>query len=378
MLARFAGRAATYDRENRFAIDDFNELKEAGYLKMPIPRELGGMGMSLAEVGLEQRRLAMHAPSTAVAANMHLYWMGVARDLWQTGDKSLEWMLQEGAAGEVYAAGHAESGNDLPVLLSTAQAEKVDGGYKLTGHKMFGSLSPVWTRFGLHAMDTSNPSGPQVIHAFLPRDAGGYEIRPTWDALGMRGSGSDDTILSGAVCPDRYIARVMPAGAVDFYIVSIFAWALLGLANVYYGCALRARDLALAGAHKKTSLGLGRSMAYHPETQHLAAQIVLEIDSVLPQLDKVAGDWSAGVDHGGEWPSKIVSAKYHAVESAKRVCDMAMEMSGGAGMFKVNELERLYRDVRAGAFHPANAALTHEIVGKTALGIGLDEQPRWG
>ena len=55
-----------------------------------------------------------------------------------------------------------------------------------------------------------------------------------------------------------------------------------------------------------------------------------------------------------------------------------MTISGGAGMFKANELERLYRDVRAGGFHPANSALTHEIVGKTALGIDLGEQPRWG
>jgi alkylation response protein AidB-like acyl-CoA dehydrogenase len=55
-----------------------------------------------------------------------------------------------------------------------------------------------------------------------------------------------------------------------------------------------------------------------------------------------------------------------------------MDMSGGSGMYKANELERLYRDVRAGGFHPANSNLTHEIVGKTALGIGLDEMPRWG
>ena len=47
-------------------------------------------------------------------------------------------------------------------------------------------------------------------------------------------------------------------------------------------------------------------------------------------------------------------------------------------MFKSSELERLYRDVRSGGFHPANTMLTHEIVGKTTLGIGLDEQPRWG
>jgi alkylation response protein AidB-like acyl-CoA dehydrogenase len=72
-----------------------------------------------------------------------------------------------------------------------------------------------------------------------------------------------------------------------------------------------------------------------------------------------------------------VAAKYRCVEGAKRVVDLAMDISGGTGMFKRSELERLYRDVRAGGFHPANSALVHEIVGKTALGI-LGEEPRWG
>src|SRR4051812_28883184 len=378
MQERFGSRAAAYDKENRFALEDFNELKDAGYLKMPIPAELGGLGMSLPEVCLEQRRLAMRAPATAVAVNMHLYWMGVAADLWRAGDHSMDFVLHDGAAGEVYAAGHAESGNDLPVLMSTASAVKTDGGYAITGRKAFGSLSPVWTRLGFHAMDTSDPNAPAIVHGFLPRDAAGYEIKQTWDALGMRGSGSEDTLMDGAFCPDKFVGRVLPAGAVDYYVLSLFAWALLGLGNVYFGCALRAKDLAIGGAHRKTSLGLGRSMAYHPELQHSAAEMVMEVDSVLPQLDRVAQDWASGVDHGGEWPSKIVAAKYHAVESAKRVCDIAMDMSGGSGMYRANELERLYRDVRGGGFHPANSALTHEIVGKTALGIGLDEQPRWG
>src|SRR6476660_9727698 len=273
MLERFGSRATTYDRENQFALEDFNELKAAGYLKMPIPTELGGLGMTLPEVCLEQRRLAMRAPATAVAVNMHLYWMGVAADLWRAGDHSMDFVLHDGAAGEVYAAGHAESGNDLPVLLSTAQAVKVDGGYKVTGRKAFGSLSPVWTRFGFHAMDAAtDPNAPVILHGFLPRDAQGYEIKQTWDALGMRGSGSEDTVMDGAFCPDALVGRVLPAGAVDYYVLSLFAWALLGLGNVYYGCALRAKDLAIAGAQRKTSLGLGRSMAYHPELPHSAAE----------------------------------------------------------------------------------------------------------
>ena len=87
--------------------------------------------MTLAEVCREQRRLAYYAPATALAVNMHLYWIGVAADLWRQGDVSLEWILREAAGGEIFAAGHAESGNDVPVLLSTSKAERVDGGWVL-------------------------------------------------------------------------------------------------------------------------------------------------------------------------------------------------------------------------------------------------------
>jgi alkylation response protein AidB-like acyl-CoA dehydrogenase len=309
---------------------------------------------------------------------MHMYWIGLASDLRRLGDNSLEWMLREAMAGEVFAAGHAEVGNDLPVLLSTSNAERVDGGYRITGHKMFGSLTPVWTRLGIHAMDTSDPKGPQTVHAFMPRDSQGFEIRESWDTLGMRATRSDDTILNSVFVPDRYIARVLPAGAMDLFILALFAWAELTFANVYYAIALRARDLAVEGVKRKTSLGLTRSMAYHPEIQHAAAEMTLQIDAIGPHIDRIMQDWVEGVDHGAEWGSKLVGTKYHAVEGAKRVVDIAMDMSGGTGMFKANELERLYRDVRCGGFHPANSALVHELVGKTTLGVGLDEQPRWG
>jgi alkylation response protein AidB-like acyl-CoA dehydrogenase len=378
LIERCGQRAADYDRENRFFYEDFEELRQAGYLLAAVPEEFGGRGLNLAEVGREQRRLAYRAPATALATNMHLYWTGLAADLYRQGDSSLSWLLEEAAAGEVFAAGHAEIGNDLPGLLSTSIAERVDGGYRVTGHKMFGSLTPVWTRLGLHAMDATDPENPKIVHLFMPRDTDGYEIKDTWDTLGMRATRSDDTILKGAFIPDRYLARVLPAGAVDPFILSMFAWALLNFGQIYYGLAQRARDLAVASAKKKKSLAISRTMAYHPEIQHSAAEMTIELEAIGPHLERIAQDWSDGVEHGGEWPAKIVTAKYHAVESAKRVVDLAMDLSGGAGMFKGNELERLYRDVRAGGFHPANSALVHEIVGKTTLGIALAEHPRWG
>ncbi len=220
---------------------------------------------------------------------------------------------------------------------------------------------------------------PKMVHAFLPRDTEGFRIVPTWDVLGMRATRSDDTILEGAFVPDRYIPRVVPAGlaGADLFVLAIFAWAEPTFANVYVGIAQRAIDLAVAGLKRRHSIGLGgRALAYHPMLQHAVAEMTLTLDGMIAHVDQIAADWSNGVDHGGSWPSKLVSAKYHCVEGAKKIVDLAMEVSGGSGMFKTNELERLYRDVRCGGFHPANSALVHELVGKSTLGI-LGEEPRW-
>jgi alkylation response protein AidB-like acyl-CoA dehydrogenase len=380
MLARFAARAADYDKENRFFAEDFEELRAAKYLLLPVPTDFGGSGLTLAEVCREQRRLAYHAPATALAVNMHLYWLGVAADLWRSGDASLEWILREAAAGEIFAAGHAESGNDIPVLLSTSKAERIEGGYRFTGRKHFGSLTPVWTRFGLHAMDTSDPSQPRVVHAFMPRNTAGYTIKETWDVLGMRATRSDDTVLENAFVPDRYIARIVPAGGagIDPFILGVFAWALMGFGNIYYGLAKRALDQSVASAKTKGSLALSRPMKCHPEVQHAIAEMVIELESIGPHLEKVAEDWSNGVDYGAQWPSKIFAAKYRAVEGSWRVVDLGLDITGGTGIFRSAGYERLIRDARLGRIHPANSFLTHEVVGKTALGISLDEQPRWG
>jgi alkylation response protein AidB-like acyl-CoA dehydrogenase len=379
LLIRCRERAPQYDRDNRFFQEDFDELKAAGYLRMAIPREFGGLGMNLVEVGRETRKLAMYAPATALALNMHQYWVGDAADAFRGGDTSVQWILEEAAAGEVFAAGHAEHGNDIPGLLSTTKAEKVSGGYTFTGRKSFGSLTPVWTRLGLHGMDTSNPAAPKIVHAFMSRDSKGYSIKDTWDVLGMRATRSDDTVLEGAFVPDKYIARVVPAGAAgaDNFVAGFLTWALYGFANIYYGLSMRVREVLVEQLKTKTSIALTRPMIYHPEVQHGIAEITMAIEAMGPHIEAVGSDWTEG-RVGADWFIKIFSLKHKVVEAAFRVADTALDLSGGFGMFKKSELERLFRDARAGKFHPANPLLTHEIVGKISLGISPDEQPRWG
>ncbi len=232
----------------------------------------------------------------------------------------------------------------------------------------------------MHGMDMSNPNAPKIIHAFMPRKTAGYTIKETWDVLGMRATRSDDTVLEGAFVPDRYIARIVPPGGagVDAFVLGMFGWALLGFGNIYYGLAKRALEQAVASVKTKKSMAVSRTMAYHPEVQHTVAEMAIELESIGPHLEKIAEDWSNGVNYGAEWPSKIMAAKYHAVEGAWKIVDSGLDLFGGNGIFKTAGYERMLRDARLGRIHPGNSFLTHEVIAKTVLGISLDEQPRWG
>ena len=219
----------------------------------------------------------------------------------------------------------------------------------------------------------------QVVHAFVPRDTPNYRIEETWDVLGMRATASQDTILDKTFVADEHVAVVCPvgfAGAGPFH-VGVFAWALMGFAAVYSGIARRAYDITVENAHKRNALTLTRSMAYHPEIQHYVAEMRINLEQADAIVERTASDWANGVEHA-DWPVKIVAAKYAAVNRSYEVVDRALDLSGGAGIFKRTRLEQLFRDSRLGRIHPANLMLTHELVGKLSLGLDPDELPRWG
>ncbi len=382
IFSRCQDRAATYDRDSTFSSEDFQELADAGYLLLPVPEEFGGYGMGMAEVMQYQRKLAYHAAPTALAINMHLYWVGLVSDLWRAGDTSLEWLLTEAAAGKVFAAGHAESGNDLPAIYSTTQADRVEGGYRFTGRKSFGSLTPVWSYLGLHGQDNSDPSNPMIVHAFMPRDTQGYEIMQVWDdVLGMRATRSDDTVLDGVFVPDQYIARVVKGGfaGIDSFVLGIFGWALMGFGNIYFGLAQRVFHMLLENLESKKSMSLASElMSHHPGVQHDIAEMVLKLEAIEPQLNTVAKEWSEGKDYGPAWAVKFVAAKCNAVERSWEIVDRALDIAGGFGIFPKAGLERMFRDARLGRMHPGNRYLSREILSKAMLGLDLDGQPRWG
>ena len=379
LLARIDQRAPEYDRTNSFFTEDLAELKASGFLSIAVPTEFGGSGLGLDQVSQGMRRLAWAGPATALAVNMHIYWTGLASDLMKAGDDSCRFILEEAAEGKIFAAIHGEPGNDIPLLLSTTSAERVDGGWKLNGHKFFGSLSPVWDYAGFHAMDSSDPAAPKIVHGFLPRDTPGVEIVDTWDTLGMRATQSQDTVLADAFVPDNLVVRVVPAGfaGAEMFQVAIFAWALLGFAGVYHGMARRAFEMTIENVQKRSSIALTRSMAHHPEVQHIVSDMRMALDASEALLDRTASDWAGGVDHA-DWPVRLVGTRSRVINESFGIIDQAMDLTGGSGVFTKNRMEQMFRDARMGRFHPGNTLLAHELIAKLCLGIDPDDPQRWG
>ncbi|WP_200949635.1 acyl-CoA dehydrogenase family protein [Leifsonia sp. Root227] len=379
LLARIRSRAAGYDAENAFFADDFTELVEAGYLKALVPAEFGGAGLGLEQVAREQVRLAGAAPATALAVNMHLVWTGVAKVLHDRGDSSLDFLLREAGAGEVFAFGLSEAGNDLVLFGSTTDARpQPNGSYRFHGTKIFTSLSPAWTRLGTMGLDTTSADAPKIVYGFIERDGGGFTIHEDWDTIGMRASQSNTTVLDGAASPaDRIVRRLDPGPNPDPLVFAIFANFEILLAAVYTGIGARALDLAVAAAHRRTGLkNDGRSYAGDPDIRWRIADAAIAQDALLPQLDAIARDVDMLADHGAQWFPKLVGMKVRATETARQVVDQAIRVSGGSTYFTGSELGRLYRDVLAGIFHPSDDESAHSTVANAWLGPA--EEPTKG
>ena len=377
LLDRIHARAAGYDRDNAFFTEDFEELTAAGYLKALVPKEFGGLGLTLQQLVQEQIRLAAAAPATALAVNMHLIWTGVAKAMLDRGDGALEFVLREAAAGEVFAFAISEAGNDLVLFGSQTDAVPLpDGAYEFTGTKIFTSLSPAWTRLGLFGLDSTSSDAPKLVHAVVTRETHGITVLDDWNTLGMRATQSNSTRLEKVRAePERVFRRLDPGPNPDLLIFSIFANFETLLSAVYTGIGRRALELAVETARKRTSAkNDGKAKSLDPDIRWKIADAAIAFDAILPQLSAVARDIDEKTDRGDEWFRALVGLKLRATETARFVVDQAIRVSGGSTFFAGNELGRLYRDVLAGGFHPSNEDSAHATVAQHLLGP-MDQPP---
>jgi alkylation response protein AidB-like acyl-CoA dehydrogenase len=367
---RFAERADEHDRGATFPLENYEDMREAGYLGLTVPEQLGGYGASLHELILAQERLAMGDGSTALAVNMHVSPIGQLASLWRSsGDERLADVLRRAADGRlVYASMSSEPGDPI-LMTSSTVAERVDGGYRVTGKKIFGTESAVCTEFSTRARYDDPERGPQVLFFRLPRDVEGMRMKETWDTMGMRATRSDDFELENVFVPDEAVFHSYPVGHFDATMLkTVWGWAMPTFGAVYLGISAGAMEFAREQAQ-------ARGRQDDPQVQHLFAEMEVLLETARAVLYRHAREMDSGALYT-ELPvqdgmARAVLTKYVTTNNAVAIVDRALHVVGGAGYYRRFPLERMYRDVRAGPIMPYSNLEAHDLLGRTSLGIEI-------
>ena len=323
LLARLGG---TWDAEGgsadaaRTVSRDIARLAEAGYLKVGLPPEFGGLGSTLRQVACGQRRLARSAPQTATAVNAHLYWTGAAADAYRAGDDSARWILLEAAHGALFGAGHGAPGNDLRFANPNSRCELAgEMGYRFLSPSVLSSVTPVWDWAAVHGI-TAHGIAAQGIAA--QGTTGGQ--RPPDAVLAFAGRGS-------RCAPAFRVARVLPAGAPsDVFTTSAVAWGNSLIASVRYADARQAFNDALIAFDRRYSAPADG----HPLDQWPVAEAGLRLDAMKATIARVTHPWplvrEPGLDLGGQQLIGVYTMRHQVDDGADHVYRLIRQFASAA------------------------------------------------
>lgn len=345
MGTSFAGRATKYDAEASFPYDDFAELRDAGFLALCVPEHFGGLGADFATYCRVANEIGRHAPATALAFNMHCVTMllagQIADDLtWTDGERQIledrRRVLYAGVVEQATLHSQPFSEGNAPGATAgfSTRAEPVEGGYRISGRKIFASLSEA---ADVHNIVAMVPGDHRVRFLGLPADADGVHIEGDWDPVGMRATLSRTLVFDNVFVP--LANEWLPPGGFD-QAATRWPHFYLTLSFSYLGLMRGVLDHTLAYL-----LRSGRQD--HPIKQQGWAQLQLRYEQALA-LQHAAVD-EAGVDPTPDQLRRAWTSLITVMEGAPDMASTALRVAGGRALLKPEPLERLYRDARCGA-----------------------------
>jgi acyl-CoA dehydrogenase len=304
------------------------------------------------------RELGQHCGSTALALAMHTHQVAIAAWRWRHEGAPVEPLLRRVAAEETILV--TSGGADW--LAGSGRAEKADGGYRITGRKVFASGAPAGDLFMTMALLEDPEGGPTVLHVAIPFDAPGLEIQNTWHTLGMRGTGSHDIVLDGVFVPDTAIGVRRPAGRWGpvWHVVTMLALPLIYA--VYVGIAEGARALAIRHV-------AGRR--HDASTVELVGRMENELAIARMALRQMIDAAACGCV-ASETTNEVLVGRAVAGRAAIRTVEVALEVASGAGFYRDLGLERLFRDVQGARYHPVRGSAQLIYAGRVALGLDVN------
>jgi alkylation response protein AidB-like acyl-CoA dehydrogenase len=347
-----AERAATCDLEGRFVADSYAELKQNKLFSAAVPVEFGGGGAGYAELCQGVRELARFCSSTALAYSMHSHL--VAATVWrQRHGQPAEALLRKIAAQELILV--STGAGDW--LESVGQAERVEGGYRVSARKRFCS--------GVPAGDLLVTSAPtqdaEVIHFAVPVRSEGVTILDDWDTLGMRGTGSCSVQLTNVFVPEASISMRRPAGVWHPSWSVIMTLAPPIYMAPYVGIAERAAELA-----RETVRGREPDAIMLSTLGELQNQLALTQMAFREMVENVR---EYDFDPSPVRASETLVRKTLVTNALRATVQLAVELVGGSALFRRTGLECLLRDVQGAPFHPLSEKKQQLFTARVALGL---------
>jgi len=353
-----AARAAAHDADDSFVADAYALLKSEGLFKALVPAEFGGGGATVTDLCLVIRTLGASCGSTALAFAMHSHLVAVAAWRHTHQGAPTEGLLKRVAAEDLVLI--SSGGSDW--LASGGTAVKVEGGFRVTARKPFASGCLAGDILMTSVVWDDPEGGATVLHFGVPLKAEGVSILDTWKTLGMRGTGSNDIVLTEVFVPDAAVSGRRPAGPwhMLFHIISMIAFALIY--SAYVGVAEGARARALEIARKR------------PEDPNLPIVVgAMENAFALAEMawERMVDNAESGTP-GPEATGRAMSARTLLAKGAIETVEKAMEAAGGSAFYRNTGLERAFRDVQAARFHPLQETPQMRYSGRLALGWDID------
>jgi alkylation response protein AidB-like acyl-CoA dehydrogenase len=305
------------------------------------------------------RELARHCGSTALALSMHTHLLATTVWRWRQG-QPVEPLLRRVAQDQIVLVSTGAS----DWLDSSGTAEKVEGGYRVTGRKIFGSGSPAGTLLVTSAVYVDPADGPTVLHFPVPIAADGVTVLDNWRTLGMRASGSNDVLLKDVFVPEGAVSLRRPKGQWHTFFNTVVTVALPLVMSVYAGVAEAASDLALAIARKKS--GRGRD----PHLPYLLGEMtntLVTAQLAVQAMAELCNDYA--FEPTVPTANAVLIRKTIAANACIQTVEKAFEVVGGGAFFRSVGLERLLRDVHGGQYHPLQEKRQHLFTGRVALGL---------
>lgn len=351
---QFAAREVEADESDLFVADNIARLKASGLVAAGVPTELGGGGASYTDLCAVLRILGRYSSSTALAFSMHTHQIMIPTWRWHNQNATVDGLLRRVATEQLIML--SSGGSDW--LQSAGTAIKVEGGFLITARKVFASGAPIANLLMTSAVYEDPEIGSTVLHFAVPMTAQGVAIEPTWQAMGMRGTGSHDVVLSDVFVPDAAIALRREQGKWHFIFHLISMVAIPLIYSVYVGVAEAARDRAVQLAMKRRT------------DEHLC-YMVGGLDNELMTATLALGHMIATAvvsQPSFETTNQIMTGRTLVAEAVLNVADLAMEIAGGSAFYRKLGLEKLFRDVQGVRYHPLREEAQRKLSGQLALG----------